>query len=77
MNQQSPNVTGKNSKYAKKKQAMKSGSYTGTSPFYSSNPEWQYLFPLSHYPHLRKYNLPHQPPQTRRKNDTNNTRTEN
>lgn len=69
------NTTGKKSKYAAKKQRMKSGSYTGTSPFYNNNSEWQYLHALHTYPHLVQYNIPR--PKKRILHDTSDTRTEN
>lgn len=51
------NTTGKNSKYAEKKERMKNGTYHGNSPYYENIPEFKDLWPLSAYPHLRKYNL--------------------
>lgn len=51
-------TTGKKSKYAAKKERMKNGTYTGSSPFYNNIAEFQFLKPLSCYPHLAMYNLP-------------------
>lgn len=50
-----------NSKYALKKQKMKSGSYHGNSPFFKNIPEFQHLHSLASYPHLttlKKFRLP-------------------
>jgi hypothetical protein len=50
-------TSGKNSKYASKKAQQKSGSYQGSSPFFSNIPEFQFLKPLHKdiYPHLRAW----------------------
>lgn len=40
------------SKYALKKQKMKSGSYHGNSPFFKNIPEFQHIHPLKTYAHL-------------------------
>ena len=42
-----------NSKYAKKKQQMKAGSYHGPSPFFTNINEFKNLYPLRTYSHLR------------------------
>ncbi|HOV34622.1 MAG TPA: hypothetical protein PLS56_01355 [Candidatus Dojkabacteria bacterium] len=40
--------------YAQKKDSQKSGTYHGSSPFFNNIPQFQGLWPLRSYPHLRK-----------------------
>lgn len=43
-----------NSKYTRKKQQMKAGSYHGNSPFFTNINEFKNLHSLKSYDHLRK-----------------------